>query len=83
MPKRRTDDVVHVVMTDHYIQRRKPAQDLLAPLNEKSEAYVGEVRPYYPPELPLTGMNELYVAVAQVKHNSNLENGIPRLKEAI
>ena len=24
MPKRRTDDVVHVAMTDHYIQRRKP-----------------------------------------------------------
>ena len=24
MPKRRTDDVVHVVMTDHYIQRVKP-----------------------------------------------------------
>ena len=29
MPKRRTDDVVHVVMTDHYIQRRKPAGNLL------------------------------------------------------
>ncbi|MCP5113526.1 MAG: hypothetical protein GY953_22050, partial [bacterium] len=24
MPKRRTDDVIHVVMTDHYIQRNKP-----------------------------------------------------------
>src|SRR5690242_13695831 len=30
MPKRRTEDVVHVVMTDHYIQRRKPSGDLLA-----------------------------------------------------
>src|SRR5262245_3581122 len=28
MPKRRTEDVVHVVMTDHYIQRRLPARDL-------------------------------------------------------
>jgi predicted CXXCH cytochrome family protein len=34
MPKRRTDDVVNVVMTDHYIQRRKPGRDLLAPLKE-------------------------------------------------
>ena len=37
MPKRRTDDVVHVVMTDHFIQRRKPARDLLAPLAERIE----------------------------------------------
>jgi predicted CXXCH cytochrome family protein len=84
MPKRRTDDVVHAVMTDHYIQRRKPARDLLAPLNERpGEAYVGEVQLDYPPELPPTGINELYMAVAQVKHNSNLKNGIPRLKEAL
>ena len=46
MPKRRTDDVVHVVMTDHYIQRRKPPGSLLAekaepPESEKS-AYRGE-----------------------------------------
>ena len=25
IPKRRTDDVAHAVMTDHFIQRRKPA----------------------------------------------------------
>ena len=30
MPKRRAEDAVHVVMTDHYIQRRKPAGNLLA-----------------------------------------------------
>ena len=34
MPKRRTDDVVHVVMTDHFIQRLKPDRDLLAPMAE-------------------------------------------------
>src|SRR6266853_732130 len=27
MPRRRTDDVVHVVMTDHYIQRLHPSRD--------------------------------------------------------
>ncbi len=88
MPKRRTEDVIHVVMTDHYIQRRKPVGDLLAPLNETDhfapeKAYVGEVQPYYPPKLEPTGMNELYIAVAQVKQGSNLRNGIPRLQEAI
>src|SRR4029078_510632 len=30
MPKRRTDDVVHVVMTDHLIQRHSAKQDLTA-----------------------------------------------------
>jgi predicted CXXCH cytochrome family protein len=47
MPKRRAEDAVHVVMTDHYIQRRKPARDLLAPRKEVHETpankYRGEV----------------------------------------
>src|SRR5258708_25418342 len=37
MPKRRTDDVVHVAATDHYIQRRKPTGDLLAEIAERHE----------------------------------------------
>ena len=51
MPKRRTEDVVHVVMTDHRIQRKRPYRDLLAPLREKTDEeqiYRGEVVPYYP-----------------------------------
>ena len=87
MPKRRTDDVVHVVMTDHYIQRRKPARDLLAPLAESREteetSYKGEVVLLYPPRLAPTGQNKLYLAVAQVAEGANLEAGIPRLKKAI
>jgi hypothetical protein len=69
MPKRRTDDVVHVVMTDHYIQRRKPARDLLAPLAEKIEtddnSYRGPVDLYYP--RTLTRAPGLYLAAAQVR----------------
>lgn len=34
MPRRRTQDVVRVVMTDHRIQRRPPPGDLLAPFPE-------------------------------------------------
>ncbi len=34
MPKRRTQDVVRVVMTDHRIQRRPPVEDALAELAE-------------------------------------------------
>jgi len=84
MPKRRTQDAIHVVMTDHYIQRYKPEGDLLAPLNERpGTPYIGEVRPYNPPEPAPDGTDELYFAAAQVKHNSNLTGGTPRLLEAI
>jgi predicted CXXCH cytochrome family protein len=79
MPKRRTDDAVHVVMTDHYIQRKKPTRNLLAKFEEQSETYSGEVAPYYPKPFPPTRENELYSAVAQVKEFSNLKEGIPRL----
>jgi hypothetical protein len=38
MPQRRTQDVVHAVMTDHLIQR-KPSGDLLAPLEESEPRF--------------------------------------------
>ena len=87
MPKRRTEDVVHAVMTDHYIQRRLPARDLLAPLAERHGAtandYRGPVVPYYPTPLAKTPENELYVDVAQVTQGSNLKSGLPALAAAI
>jgi predicted CXXCH cytochrome family protein len=86
MPKQRTDDVVHVVMTDHHIQRIKPSRDLLADIAERHEtgkdAYRGEVVPYR----MLAGGSqddELYLATAQVVEGSNLAAGIPRLAAAI
>jgi predicted CXXCH cytochrome family protein len=87
MPKRRTDDVVHAVMTDHLIQRRKPAGDLLAPKAEVVErgasAYHGEVVPYYPAPLPETPENALYTALAQVRYQTNLTEGLPRLASLV
>jgi predicted CXXCH cytochrome family protein len=87
MPKRRTDDAVHIVMTDHLIARRPPAGDLLADKPEVTEsaatAYRGEVVPYYPAQLPPTPENALYLAVAQVRDQSNLTEGLPQLKKAI
>lgn len=78
MPKRRTEDVVHAVMTDHLIQR-KPRADLLVELKEKhgpEMTYRGEVMPY-------GDRDDLYTAVAQVTHESNLAGGIPRLRSEI
>jgi tetratricopeptide (TPR) repeat protein len=86
MPKRRTQDVIHAVMTDHYIQRRPPA-NLLAPLAERKEfdakQYRGQVVPYYPSPLPRTPDNLLYEAVAQVTQQSNLRAGLPQLAAEI
>jgi predicted CXXCH cytochrome family protein len=86
MPKRRTDDVVHAVMTDHYIQRKRPARDLLAPLQENHDPgvnlYKGPVALYYPPSPP-DAASELYVALAQVTQKSNLAAGVHALKAAI
>jgi hypothetical protein len=87
MPRRRTDDVVHVVMTDHYIQRSQPSRDLLAPVPETHDttqtAYKGEALLLYPARLPSTAQSELYLATAQVIDGANLAAGIPRLRKAI
>ena len=83
MPKRRTDDAVHVVMTDHKIVRRPPPGDLLAEKQETRESaptsYRGEVVPYYPEHLAASAENSLYTALAQIIDRSNLEAGLARL----
>lgn len=82
MPQRRTEDVVHVVMTDHRI-RRPGLTNPVAPLSEHREtaetAYRGPVVPYYPKQ----GIGEVYVALAQVRAGSNLDAGIPQLENAL
>ena len=82
MPKRRTEDVVHVVMTDHLIARRPPPGDLLADLPEKhpaeAEEYRGEVVPYYP-DAP----DPMYRALAQILMKNNLQKGMADLSRQI
>ena len=86
MPKRRTDDEVHVVMTDHYIQRKLPGGLGLAEQTEthrdkfpETAVHRGEVVLYYPAKLPDTPENALALAVAQIHDGSNLGIGLPRL----
>lgn len=82
MPKRRTEDVVHALATDHAIPRRpQPARVLLAARAERRDAYRGEVVPYYPAKLEPA--DELYRAAAQVRDRSNLKAGIAQLTAAI
>jgi predicted CXXCH cytochrome family protein len=87
MPQRRPVEVVHIVKTDHYIQRVKPSADLLAEIAERHEtlanSYRGKVELYYPKVLPSTPENEMYLAIAQIRDRSNLAEGIPRLTFAL
>ncbi len=73
MRRRRTEDAIHVVLTDHKIQRRPPA-DPLAPLRESTAIYRGPVVPFYP-----KSVDPASLAIAQVKDASNLEEGIRQL----
>jgi len=80
MPKRRTNDAVHVVMTDHFIRRTQPRRDLLAPIAETiaPEGSFTKVALYYPAKAPATPEAEISIAEAQVN-----DNGIPRLQELL
>lgn len=87
MPERRTDDAVHIVMTDHKIVRVKPPGDLLADKPEVQDtpatSYRGEVMLYYPSKPAPTGNDSLYLALAQIKDGSNLNAGLTRLAALI
>jgi predicted CXXCH cytochrome family protein len=87
MPKRRTDDAVHIVMTDHRIVRHKQPGDLLAEKPEKHEtnanSYRGEVMLYYPDKPAKTPEIQMYLALAQIKDRSNLPAGLRQLSALI
>jgi len=83
MPRRRTNDAVHVVMTDHFIRRTEPRRDLLAPIAETiaPEGSFTKVALYYPAKAPATPEAEISMAEAQVLAAAQVnDNGIPRLQ---
>lgn len=82
MWKRRTSDAVHVVMTDHDIQRFRPPGDPLA-AKPSPGYYRGEVVAYYPKSLDGIPNGELYLDIAQIEDDTNLPNGADRLRRAI
>ncbi len=65
MPKRRTQDVVKVVMTDHRIQRQPGGPELLAPRAEREPVLTG-VRLLEPGSAP-GPLGEVYRAAAVVR----------------
>jgi Flp pilus assembly protein TadD len=84
MPPRRTDDVVHVVMTDHLIRRRHPAAgERLAPRREASEAYRGPLVFYRLEEVPDGRVRDLALGVVSVLDGADPVRGLDLLEKAV
>lgn len=66
MPKRRTQDVVHVVMTDHWIRRVPGGPELLAPLEERDPS-IDAVEFRDPASAPGGALGELYRLIPLVR----------------
>src|SRR5262249_23258772 len=85
LPKRRPADAIHVMVTDHLIEKRPIAS--ADPVVEKHDGntppYRGTVRLYYPSTLENADEGELYLAVAQVRDEANLEEGLNHLEAAL
>jgi hypothetical protein len=64
MQKRRTEDAVHVVMTDHLIRRQPLNKDSLAMIAEAHDRLSGPVELLYPRTLPDSSEIAVYRAMA-------------------
>lgn len=74
MSPRRSQDVVHAVMTDHLIRRRPGGEELLAPLEETTPVIV-DARLMGRENLPRGALAEIYRAVAVLRAGGNREAG--------
>ena len=83
MQKRRAEDAVHVVMTDHFIRKRPLEGDLLAPIAERHDRHMGSIKLLYPETLPDTPESRLYLALGQAGASANLQEDAPKLERAI
>jgi Tetratricopeptide repeat len=72
MPKRRPQDVVHAVMTDHFIRRTPGGPELLAPREEREPAITG-----------VTSTDELYDAVALARATGGANEAAARRLEQL
>jgi predicted CXXCH cytochrome family protein len=82
MPRRRTEDAVHVVMTDHLISRNRPVQDVNKPLAERNESYRGPLVVYYPEDLADKD-RAVYLGVASITSSTYRRDGISLLEHAV
>jgi hypothetical protein len=80
MPKRRTSDAVHVVMTDHRIRGRPTDADALEQKPEKHGAFNGPVKLLYPAVSEPAPENQAYLGIA-ARSPSVLSGAIRRMAD--
>jgi Flp pilus assembly protein TadD len=85
MPKRRSQYAVQLVLTDHYIQRVKPAGDLTKPIEEPDgmPQPQGNLVLFYPKQLPESAENTLYLAYAAVMGSQNDKSQVEQFERKI
>jgi predicted CXXCH cytochrome family protein len=81
MPKRRPRDVVHVVMTDHKIERRPGGPELTAPRAE-ADPTLTEVRLYTPERAPAGDLGKLYLTLSVVRAGA-FPSAVERLEKLL
>jgi tetratricopeptide (TPR) repeat protein len=80
MSKRRTEDAVHVIMTDHRIMRRPPRANTQTPPVEKARSFPGALSVYYP---ELSGAErDAYLGAALIVGGRDRPTGIALLERA-
>jgi len=82
MPQRRTQDVVHVVMTDHFIRRSPGGPELLAPLEERDPS-IDSVEFLDPASAPAGALGELYRLVPLVRATGGSDAAMMRRLEQV
>ena len=80
MPERRSEDAVHVVMTDHRIQRKTPTGDLKRARSEDHGRAIGTPVLYYPAQV---SDHDLYLGVALVANGAARIRGIELLERQL
>ena len=86
MPPRRTEDVVRVVMTEHYIRARAPRDDLTAPLAERADEDQdphGQPVIYFPRQDWGPGLRDVYLGIAEAREGADPAAGVRRLKRGL
>lgn len=80
MPRRRTQDVVHVVMTDHLIRRKPGGPELLAALEERNPS-IQAIAFLDPGSAPNGALGELYRLIALVRNDAPMGDLVERFEQ--
>src|SRR5205814_2224838 len=82
MPRRRTEDAVHVIMTDHLIAREPSVHDPAKPIAEHEDTYRGPLVIYYPQSLS-PKEREVYLGIALINGSADRRGGIALLEKGV